>query len=856
MTTTQTQIKHVYGNKFSLAIPLNQIVRTLVDGQEVETESPFYPKSDSPVMVVLAGCIKTYKYEAVMVDNVATITDLTGQMEVGMYNVSVLCQDQQGNPCRFMVRCAVQIVSATKDAGIEAGIEFDATTYTLDGAVFFYAKGDKGDPGFTEEEAQAMRDEFASDQTARTEAFTESQNARTAAFNSAESQRQSTFNNNESSRASAESARVSAEASRVSAESSRVLAESGRVSAEALRVAAETSREEAERGRVTAENARVVADEQRDQAISNISSKVDNVEIAEQANSDDIDAIEGKIPSAASSSNQLADKNYVNSAIATAAADFKGTYNTLADLEAVTGVNANDYGYVVSTDSLGNKSYARYKYVEGTGWVYEYTIANPIFTQSEWDAINSGLSSTDKTTIDSLADASDVASLPKPSGAADIATMQEMLDDAVEAVSGAEKVNCELLGSVVRITDRTGLKRSIDLQPTNERVQIEVSTLVSGVSVSGLVINVYYNDSMTIATTVTTDANGMAALTVPANYKYKLIFPDIAGCNPIPPVVHVASLSERSVEIEYTPVAPTGGMQLTVYAATANATGQPGTTAIANMDFNVTMDGTTTVYTTGSDGKCLITIPYNKSVSIQAPIQQGYELRGSATRSFVANQSAKYVEFIYTPATAGLYIVTDDATEYTQEEFEDALEAETVSASDAKLIKVVTNELTANGGVFYVSIDMLATRSGIVSKKWANRYEQFYDIPLNGNSATANYYYDGKTASSRIQDEGDRQNNDTPAVDEALAKTFELTARTLHGFLGSTGQWAILWANRYIVDDLILLTRPSATYNFSSYTAAKWTSTQNNANTAFNWTSSANFYNKFNSSAVVTFFAY
>lgn len=41
----------------------------------------------------------------------------------------------------------------------------------------------------------------------------------------------------------------------------------------------------------------------------------------------DIDAIEGKIPAQASESNQLADKNFVNSSIATNTAAFRGTFN-------------------------------------------------------------------------------------------------------------------------------------------------------------------------------------------------------------------------------------------------------------------------------------------------------------------------------------------------------------------------------------------------------------------------------------------------------------------------------------------------------------------------------------------------
>lgn len=389
-----------------------------------------------------------------------------------------------------------------------------------------------------------------------------------------------------------------------------------------------------------------------------------------------------------------------------------------------------------------------------------------------------------------------------------------------------------------------------------EIIHLSVTTDVTGVSVSGLVINVYYNDATTPTTTMTTDANGMAMLSVPKNYKYKLVFPSIQGCKDIADVIHTATLTERSIEVEYIESAsPTEGMQLTIFCGTAAATGIGNITPISDLNVDLTIDGTTTTYTTGSNGRILVIIPYGKNVTITAPVRQGYELSGSP-RTIIATQSAKYVEIVYTVVTAGIYVVTDDGTEYTEQEFSDALTGETVLASDAKLIKVVTDELTANNGVFYLSIDMLATRSGISNAQWCSSNVQFYDIPLKGNSATENYYYDGRTASGLIQDEGDRRVLATGAVDTALGKTFTLGTRTLYGFLGSVGQWSILWANRYIVDNIIALARPNATYNFSAYTTGKWTSTQAGALYACWWTYSIDSYNKDNVHAVVPFFAF
>lgn len=121
-----------------------------------------------------------------------------------------------------------------------------------------------------------------------------------------------------------------------------------------------------------------------------IAAEKTRAEGAEQALQTAIDIINGKIPVQATTSNQLADKDFVNSSISTATADFKGTYNSLQELEQVT-ANANDYAFVIATDAEGNTVYKRYKWVDGTGWTFEYDLNNSSFTAAQWAAIQSGI---------------------------------------------------------------------------------------------------------------------------------------------------------------------------------------------------------------------------------------------------------------------------------------------------------------------------------------------------------------------------------------------------------------------------------------------------------------------------------
>ena len=122
------------------------------------------------------------------------------------------------------------------------------------------------------------------------------------------------------------------------------------------------------------------------------------------------------IPSQASAQNQLADKAFVNSSIATTTATFRGTYNAVTDLSlsyiathsqiasalatkmvslSIVAGN-NDYAYVqiptADTTPTEIAKIERYKY-NGSAWAFEYELNNSGYTQAQWAAINSGITS-------------------------------------------------------------------------------------------------------------------------------------------------------------------------------------------------------------------------------------------------------------------------------------------------------------------------------------------------------------------------------------------------------------------------------------------------------------------------------
>lgn len=121
-------------------------------------------------------------------------------------------------------------------------------------------------------------------------------------------------------------------------------------------------------------------------------------------NANDIDAIESKIPSEASSSNKLADKAYVNDQINSVSAyyitaDAEG--DAFASVAALTGATTyysggvvrvptrNDYAYVMSDENHDGAA-TRYSY-QNNQWEFQFIINESPMTQAQVNALNSGI---------------------------------------------------------------------------------------------------------------------------------------------------------------------------------------------------------------------------------------------------------------------------------------------------------------------------------------------------------------------------------------------------------------------------------------------------------------------------------
>ena len=147
---------------------------------------------------------------------------------------------------------------------------------------------------------------------------------------------------------------------------------------------------------------------------SGVSEILNKPDLSVYALDSDVTTIESYIPSTTSSSNQLADKAFVNSSISNMAANYVTSdaqgdnFATHAALlagpyyykgQSYTLTN-NDYA-LVESDEDHNNATTRYMY-DGAQWAFQYIVNNAPFTQAQLDAINSTITANKVQGYDSL----------------------------------------------------------------------------------------------------------------------------------------------------------------------------------------------------------------------------------------------------------------------------------------------------------------------------------------------------------------------------------------------------------------------------------------------------------------------
>lgn len=414
--------------------------------------------------------------------------------------------------------------------------------------------------------------------------------------------------------------------------------------------------------------------------------------------------------------------------------------------------------------------------------------------------------------------------------AAAVAT--ETAKKAMVATTEAERVNAELRGNVLVVTDRNGGVSTLDFEQWDleERVNITITTSVAGVSVKGVAVNVFLNDASTF-TKYTTDADGKVSFTVPRGTMYRIAFQELKGCDPLPSLTYTAALRVRDINVEYKPVSDEkASVVVTVdKAENGKVSPFPGvvlTCAITN--------GDTITTETDSDGKVTFCVPYNKKYKITAAQKDGYyAFRGVYEKDNVADVTEHNLYFHYYPTTSGVFILDSTGAQYTADEWQAAGK----TTEEAVLVKLVTQNLANDNNCFGFS--PAALQAGYPNKQWCTQNVQFNNIPLNGNNVNDALYYNGLKPSKLVREEAEERGLTVPLFTYAYEQTVNLADAQLHGFILTLGLMIEANVNKTLVDEVVKMLYGNNAKLFSAlFSQNKWTSTQSTAANAWSFSSS------------------
>lgn len=631
----------------------------------------------------------------------------------------------------------------------------------------------------TETARQKAENLRVSNETKRTEseaARSEAENTRAAA---------------ETLRANAEKLRADAEKQRIVNENERKEAETARVNAEALRANDETSRintetlrAEAERQRATAEAARQTAESSRDEAETK---RQQNETTREQAET---------LRAEAEVERQQAENIRKQ----------KESERQEAEQERI----VNNENCVTATNTALSAA------------------------QEATTAANNAME------VAATAEATIAKSEKAASDAAvAVETANTALSVAQDATTAANKATTDATnaaGEANAAADRANEAADLVYNGPEEVVSVALYSAVEGVSTSGLDLYVYINDN-SVPLIYTTNENGMATFRVTKGLRYDIVFPDITGCAPIGRLSYTAALQTRGIEVTYREYVVASKERVTIaFRKYPENTTWNGGEIYADGIAYVTINDVETVYHADSDGFVVFEVPIGEEYNVRVEKPDGLHLlSGVYSSTYTAEGGSRFIPVSFHLYLSSFLIVDADGGEWTMDGWETAGK----EASEAKLLHVATEELLAAGCDFFMSLDMMAygkydtTGETIKTMQWAGQNVEFTSIPLNGNDATKDYYYDGLTATNLIVSEGTSRGIATPCHTATLRQTFTLGLETLKGFTPSCGQWAIMIANYAYINSIVTAMRPDGDVVTKFWGIKKCVSAQSSAKDAW-----------------------
>ena len=588
----------------------------------------------------------------------------------------------------------------------------------------------------------------------------------------------------EAEREKAENERQSSETERKQSEEARLQSESERNKAEQARKLAEEERNDAEASRNTAETQRVEAERQRQKDVEDA---IASMESAERKATDATIAAQSATENA-NNATSSANEATANAVAATQNAQSAAKEAVTATANANTAVtNAN-----IATENATNAA----------------NRATELSNKAEETIAKSEKAASDAASaVEDANKAVETANNANKAATTAVTNANTAAEAATTAVTNANTAAENANAAAERANEAADLVYN----GPEEVVSVALYSAVEGVTTAGLDLYVYINDN-SVPLIYTTNENGMATFRVTKGLRYDIVFPDITGCAHIGRLSYTAALQTRGIEVTYREYVVASTERVTIaFRKYPENTMWNGGEIYADGIAYVTINDVETVYHADSDGFVVFEVPIGEEYNVRVEKPDGLHLlSGVYSSTYTAEGGSRFIPVSFHLYLSSFLIVDADGGEWTM----DGWEAAGKEASEAKLLHVATEELLTAGCDFFMSLDMMAygkydTTGETISKmEWAVQGVEFTSIPLNGNDATKDYYYDGLTATNLIVDEGTNRGIATPCHTTTLRQTFTLGLEALKGFTASYGQWAIMIANYAYINSIVTALRP------------------------------------------------
>lgn len=370
-------------------------------------------------------------------------------------------------------------------------------------------------------------------------------------------------------------------------------------------------------------------------------------------------------------------------------------------------------------------------------------------------------------------------------------------DKVKTAVAEAENVNVTLNDSIISVTNRKGETKTAFLMTyTDEEVSIHITSLVSGIKVGGIKINVYLNNGKT-PQTYTTNNDGSVSFVVNRGNYYQIVFPEYGNAQPISPIGYTAVLSARSIDVQYKPYEE--GMTEKVVVTVKKYTDNVGT-IWEGIPVTISYDGKDTVLSTDSNGQVQTFIPLGKEYSINIEDTNGYYVNFYRnTRTYRASFLERDVTYNLYQYRTGIFVLDANKGEYTIDEWVAAGKIQ----DEAVAIKISDINLCINKGTFAIRTSDIKNVNSVPDLSYCRINTLFKSIQSDGANVNNPNYYNGAKESFLVLQEAHELNISVPAFEFANAETLTIDGEKLRGMIGSVGQEFALINNKVLFQDVV-----------------------------------------------------